>query len=176
VAITGPEALKNYQQTFNTCKKLSEQFKVKPEEIIGAVQRLSDENQRLQTSLKQLKKQLLKSQLATWQNAITTVGKVPFLYLVLDDASADDLKWIAQELEKTAPGLYVLLSKDATGRCSFIAYAAKGIEQVVPMKQLSQLLQQHELRGGGGGNSLQGGGAKVPAQLEGIITAMLISL
>jgi alanyl-tRNA synthetase len=176
VAITGPEALKNYQQTFNTCKKLSEQFKVKPEEIIGAVQRLSDENQRLQTSLKQLKKQLLKSQLATWQNAITTVGKVPFLYLVLDDASADDLKWIAQELEKTAPGLYVLLSKDATGRCSFIAYAAKGIEQVVPMKQLSQLLQQHELRGGGGGNSLQGGGAKVPAQLEGMITAMLASL
>jgi alanyl-tRNA synthetase len=176
VAVTGPEALKNYQQSFNTCKKLSEQFKVKPEEVVGAVQRLNDENQRLQTSLRQLKKQLLKFQLPIWQKAITTVGKVPFLYLVIDDASAEELKWIAQEFEKSAPGLYVLISKDATGRCSFIAYAAKGIEQLVPIKQLGELLKKHELRGGGSANSIQGGGAQIPAQLEGAIAALLRDL
>lgn len=175
-ALTGPEAVKNYQQTFAATKKLAEQFKVKPEEVVSAVHKLQEDNQKLQSQLKQLKKQLLKAQLPTWQQAIEQCGKVPFLYLTLENADADDMRLVAQELEKSKPGLYMLISTDASGRCSFLAHAAKGIEQIVPIKQLGELLKAHELRGGGSASSIQGGGAKVPPGLQAAVKAWVEGL
>ncbi|NDD55676.1 hypothetical protein EBZ39_17725, partial [bacterium] len=175
-ALTGPEAVKNYQQTFAATKKLAEQFKVKPEEVVSAVHKLQEDNQKLQSQLKQLKKQLLKAQLPTWQQAIEQCGNVPFLYLTLENADADDMRLVAQELEKSKPGLYLLISTDASGRCSFLAHAAKGIEQIVPIKQLGELLKAHELRGGGSASSIQGGGAKVPPGLQAAVKAWVEGL
>ncbi len=173
VAITGPEALKLYQQTFNATKKIAEQFKVKQDEVVTAVQKLQDDYQRLQSAAKQLKKQLLKAQLPSWQREIKLVGKVPFLYLVIDDIATDELRLIAQELEKESPGLYVLLSTDDNRRCSFLAYAAKGIEQQVSLRELGELLKQHDLRGGGNATAIQGGGTSIPAGLETVLTQWL---
>ncbi len=173
VAITGPEALNLYQQTFNTTKKLAEQFKVKQDEVVTTVQKLQDDYHKLQTTIKLLKKQLIKAQLPVWQQAIKLVGIVPFLYLVLDEVTIDELRLIAQELEKIHPGLYLLLSSDSSGRCNFLAYAAKGIEQKVSLRELGELLKQHDLRGGGSATAIQGGGTNVPVGLEDVLTQWL---
>ncbi len=173
VAITGPEALKLYQQTFSTTKKLAEQFKVKQDEVVAAVQKLQDDFHKLQTTLKTLKKELIKAQLPNWQQTISLVGKVPFLYLAVDNATIDELRLIAQELEKTSPGLYLLLSSNNEERCNFLAYAAKGIEQQVSLRELGELLKQHDLRGGGNATAIQGGGTTIPANLESILRQWL---
>jgi alanyl-tRNA synthetase len=173
VAITGPEALKLYQQTFNSTKKLAELFKVKQDEVIAAVQKLQDDYQKSQQFAKQLKKQLLKMQLPSWIEAIRLVGEIPFLYLVLDDASADELRAIAQEIEKVKPGLYLLVSTEGSSRCNFLAYAAKGIEQKVSLRELGEILKQYNLRGGGNASAIQGGGTGVSTELEVVVTQWL---
>ena len=98
---------------------------------------------------------------------------MPFLYLAVDNATIDELRLIAQELEKTSPGLYLLLSSNNEERCNFLAYAAKGIEQQVSLRELGELLKQHDLRGGGNATAIQGGGTTIPANLESILRQWL---
>jgi alanyl-tRNA synthetase len=106
---------------------------------------------------------------------MTTVGELPFLCLTLDDADAEQLRTIAQSLEKSKPGFYFLASHDkVAGRASFIAYLAKGFESKVDLKKLSAFLKERfDWRGGGSGNAAQGGGTSMPKDLCQQITAWL---
>lgn len=165
-AVTGPEALRLFQQSFNTVKKLGDDFKVKAEDAYEAVQKLQQNYALALSEIKQLKKQLCKAQIPEWQKQMQTIGSVPFLFLELDDTTADELKTITQELEKIHPGFYFLVSKDQ-GRYSFIGYAAKGFEQKVPLKKISQSLKETlDWRGGGSNNLIQGGGTTKPEALH----------
>ena len=163
-AVTGPDAIRLFQQSFGTVKKLSETFKVKQEEVIGAVEKLQQQYQEALTAIKQLKKQQLKTQIPAWQQQMQMVGTTPVLMLELEDVSGDELKAIAQELEKAKPGFYFLVSKDsATNRASFVGYVAKGFENAVSLKALSQFLKEtFDWRGGGSNTLIQGGGTIVP--------------
>jgi alanyl-tRNA synthetase len=175
VAVTGPEALRLFQQSFASVKKLSETFKVKPDEVVTAVEKVQNDLAHAQTAIKQLKKQLQQTQLPTWLAQMTTVGELPFLCLTLDDADAEQLRTIAQSLEKSKPGFYFLASHDkVAGRASFIAYLAKGFESKVDLKKLSAFLKERfDWRGGGSGNAAQGGGTSMPKDLCQQITAWL---
>jgi alanyl-tRNA synthetase len=164
--VTGPEAIRLFQQSFNTVKKLSEDFKAKPEETYGAVAKLQQHYQDALNTIKQLKKQTVKAQLPLWKEQIKAVGKFPFLYLELESVSNEELRTIAQELEKLKPGLYFLVSKEPN-RISYIGYAAKEFEQTANLKGLAEFLKTtFQWRGGGSGNVIQGGGATIPTNLE----------
>ena len=159
-AVTGPEAIKSYQQCFATVKKLSEQFKAKPEEVVAAVQKLQTEQQAAQTTIRQLKKRLLQAQIPNLMQTIKIVGGIPYLFVMAaqEDFVMDDLRAIVPDLEKIKPGFYFLTSLDnKTKQCSFLAHTSKGI--AVDMKGFGELLKTLGLRGGGSGSSLQGGGS-----------------
>jgi alanyl-tRNA synthetase len=166
--VTGPEAIKLFQNTFATVKKISEDFKVKVEDAYVAVQKLNANYQESLNAIKQLKKQISKAQIPTWQQQMQLIGTLPFLYLEFDDAGGDELKNIAQELEKAKPGFYFLVSKESeTGRCNFIGYLAKGFEKELNLKTIAQNLKDScDWRGGGSGNLIQGGGTQLPQDLQ----------
>jgi alanyl-tRNA synthetase len=96
------------------------------------------------------------------------------LYLTIDGASGDELKLIAQELEKGKPGFYFIATTDAaSGRASYIALVSKGAKPL-SLKQLAQVLKEKfDWRGGGNDTMIQGGGTTLPANLKQTLTDWL---
>jgi len=157
VAVTGPRAIELFQDSFNTVKKLSQEFKVQREEVVANVLKQKDQIKNLQTQIKNLKKNLWQSQLPTWATALETIKGIPFLYLNLEQAAPDELKDIAAALDQRTPGLYMLTSATPSGMI-YIAHLSPHLSNTFDMKKFGAWLQETQgLRGGGSKNSLQGG-------------------
>lgn len=168
VAITGPEAINTFRQSFSSVKKLSEKFKVKPEEVAAAVEKQQTNLQEALTQIKQLKKELYKAQIPLLESAVNTVNGVPFLFTHLDDAANDDMKFICTSLSEKKAGFYFMVSSQpGTNRFSFFAFVSPAATTQVDLKDFSAFLaQNHGLKGGGSGTQLQGGGENLPASLQ----------
>ena len=112
-----------------------------------------------------MKKEMWKTQLPTWAEQVTTIGKVPFLFLALKDLDNNDLHEIALHLNNKQPGFYFLIS-DLGEKSLFVAQTDPKFLKVVNMKNFgSWLKDEHGLRGGGKIDSLQGGGGKFDTKL-----------
>ena len=158
--------MKLFQQSFATSKKLCETFKVQHNEVVEAVEKLREHYGQSLSEIKQLKKQLVRYQIPSWISLFKTVNQVPCFYKELDDVSNDELKAIIAELEKTKPGLYLLINK-TTDRFGFSAYVAKEVSSKVNLKALSAFLKDtYDIKGGGSAQQIQGGGTSVPANFE----------
>ncbi len=158
--VTGPEAIKLFQQSFTTVKKLSENFKTKFEEVYDAINKLQERYLESQNQIKQMRKQLMKSQITEWQNKITSVGKVPFIYLEIEDLPNQEMKSICTDFEKHKPGVYVILNKTSNSdNFALIAYQSKKSEHKISLKALAELLKnKFNIRSGGNEEFIQGGG------------------
>jgi len=157
--VTGPAALKLFQLSYTTVRRIGDDFKVKPEESYAAIQKLQQHYADAQSTIKKLKKQLFKTQAPTLVGRMSTIGSIPFLYAEFEDVTIDDIKVLAQEIETARPGFYFFVSKDASKRCNFFGYASKHYESQVPLKQLAQHLKDTwQWRGGGSASLIQGGG------------------
>ncbi|KKQ49660.1 MAG: Alanine-tRNA ligase [candidate division TM6 bacterium GW2011_GWF2_38_10] len=169
-AITGPQALATYQETFTTVKKLSEQFKVKPEQVTGAVEKLNQTYQATLTEVKALKKQLMQAQCEQHAQKITMIGNVPFLYLAVTNMENEDMRMLCQEIEKRKPGFYVLVNTNDQTTQSFIFYVSKNIQSSVNAKDLFALVKEQipALRGGGSPAMVQGSG-EIPTHFQDIV-------
>ncbi|GMU19028.1 MAG: alanine--tRNA ligase [Candidatus Babeliales bacterium] len=155
-AVTGPRALELFQDTFNICKNLSQDFKVQRTHILDAVHKLKEEYKHLQNEYKQLKKQSYQTQLVSWLEQTQIINGVPFLYQELKDASNEELKDLATQLAHKKPGFYFLISL-TEGKGTFVAYRASVIKNVDLKKFAEFLKEKHGIRGGGSGTLLQGG-------------------
>ena len=169
VAITGPEAIKNYQQSFDATKTLSTQFKVKPEELVSAVEKQQQQLLDAHKTIKQLRQQMIKTSAAGWAAEMTHEHGVPFLYLSLEEYAGDELKTICQELDKYTPGFYVIINKPQAKVAAFNFYlhVSTAAQPLVDLKKCAEWLRTaHNLKGGGGANFLQGGGNELPANFR----------
>ena len=71
VAVTGPRAVDLFQESFETIKNLSQEFKVKRNEVVHAIHKQQESIKELQHQIKQLKKQFWQSQLPQWEKEVT---------------------------------------------------------------------------------------------------------
>ncbi len=165
VALTGPGALALFQQTFSLAKSLSQEFKVPLESVADAVQKQKEQLKSAKTYARDLKKQLYKLQMPEWATKIQNFGSVPFLYLAIKDASAEDLKEIAQEFMRVQPGLYFLVGQEGA-RVHYFASLAPQLAQKVNLQAFNTWLKEHGLRGGVSGTTLQGGAPTLDLDLE----------
>lgn len=175
VAVTGCEALTLFQKTYTTIKKLGEEFKAKPDEVFAAVKKLQQTHQDLLLEVRNLKKQLIRANIMGYVQKMVTIATVPFLYLEQENMSIEDLKTVCQELEKTAPGFYFMVSKN-TEACSsaFIGYVSKQLEGRVNAKKCFDVIKLTcpEVRGGGSPTMIQGNGT-LGVDMEALICAWL---
>lgn len=166
VAVTGEGAINLFQETFNITKSLSTEFKVKREEVIDTVLKQKEHLKVLNAQIAQLKKQLMVAESADWQNSITKVGSVPFAFIKRENATHDELKEIVNILQSKQPGFYFVTSIADT-RPSFLAHLSSEFTNAIDLKKFATWLnEKHGMRGGGSKNQLQGGGAKLDANLE----------
>ncbi len=176
VALTGPKAIELFQQTLGDVKKLSEQFKVKPEQVVDAVDKQQEQLLQVTSTVKQLKKQLMLSQMPLWKQQIKHVGQTPFLYLELEDASNDELKQVAESLAQSTPGFYVMVGKQSQEqRFSLLAYAspASGVD----LKTFGAWLKSNfDIKSGGNAPVIQGGGVNLSPDLKNKIESWVAGL
>ncbi|MCK5632177.1 alanine--tRNA ligase [bacterium] len=173
IAVTGPKALELFQQGFNDIKTLGQQFKVQKEEVVPAVEKQAEQLKILQKQIKTLKSQEWKTKLPQWQQEVTTINNIPFLFLPLEDFANDDMRQISKQLMQKKPGLYFLISK-TNDKSIFICSLDKQFANRVNLKEFSTLLKEkYNLRGGGNQTSLQGGGPVFDPSLQIFITQWL---
>ena len=165
-AITGPRAIELFQDTFNTIKQLSTDFKVKKEEVLDAIEKQTEQLKEAHATIKQLKKQLLLAHIPEWKKRIEEIKGIPFLFIKLSDATPEELKECALLLEQQKPGFYFLLST-TDKKPIFYAISAPELSSLVPIKQFAGWLKEtHGLRGGGSAHHIQGGGIEYNEALE----------
>ena len=165
VAVTGPKAIELFQNSFNTVKTLSHEFKVKREEVLESVHKQKEQLKQLQLQIKHLKKQAWQAQLPQWQKITETINDIPFLYLILKNMGQEELREIATHLSQKRPGFYFLINT-TNNSILFYSTLSKEFENRLNLKDFaSWLKEKHGLRGGGPKNTLQGGGAKFDAKL-----------
>jgi len=166
VAVTGPQALKLFQENFNGMKKLSQDFKVQREEVLSAVQKQKEHIKKLQSQIKQFKKQELKTKLPEWEKQITETQGIPSLFIPLDGYANEELRQISKHLMQKKPGFYFLISS-MNGKSIFLCTVAEQFADKVDLKNFAtQLKENFGLRGGGDKTTLQGGGGKFDAKLK----------
>ncbi len=173
-AVTGPKALELMQENFNTVKVLSQEFKVKPQEVAQAVIKQTEQLHQAHLTIRVLKKELLTFQAQTWKNDIEIINDVPFLYKQINGCTSDELKEAIDYLQKINPGLYVMVSNISETASVFFVSVAPQHEHIIDLKTLSDWLQKTAgLRGGGKKGSLQGGGPRITQDLGTAIKAGL---
>ncbi len=166
VALTGPKAIELFQETFDTIKKLRLDFKVKPSQVIEAIEKQKEELKKTQTEIKLLKKEQLKNQLPFWLKQVEEINSIPFAFVNIKNAHHDALKDIISCLQDKRPGFYFVTST-LDDRSLFMAGLASKYEKHLNLKNLATWLKEnYNLRGGGSKTMLQGGGGKFDPKLK----------
>lgn len=172
-AVTGRAAVELFQHDFNTIKVLSNEFKVQHEAVLDAISVQKEQFQQMQKELKQMRLQLLDAQLPLWEKQIEEIKGIPTLFLELKDRAHDELKEIAQRLEKKKPGLYILISS-VDDRTLFFASLSKSFAKNLSLKDVADWLgKEFGIRGGGSPVMIQGGGGKLDKKLGDALFAWL---
>lgn len=173
VAVTGPRALELFQECFNTVKTLSQEFKVKREEVTENVLKQRDQLKHAQHEVRQLKKEFWRLQVPAWLSQVEQVKNVPTLVLTLKDFAADELKEVATALQQKQPGFYFVISA-TDDKSNFVVSMDAKLSNAVNLKNFGAWLKdEHGLRGGISQNSIQGGGGKFDANLQGAVLEWL---
>jgi len=165
-AVTGTKALELFQDNFDIVKKLGQEFKVPSEQILQTIDKQKEQVKKLQTQIKQLKKQTVKSYIPEWQKQIKKINNIPFLFLLLEDYAHDELKEIINSLSQKIPGFFFAASSQ-NGKCIFLSTVSKEFAAQINMKKFAAFIKEkHNLRGGGPLTTLQGGGPAITKHLE----------
>lgn len=160
-ALTGPSAIKLFQQDYNVCKVLSEKFKVKPDHVLKAIEKQQEEITQMKHEIKHLKKMFWKAQIPSWQKKVKLAGKVPFLFLEIEDLDGSQFKQLSEEIESKTPGFYFVISKNSKTPeiLNFFGFLSHPWEKEVNLKDLINFLKEKfEFKGGGSTNLIQGSG------------------
>jgi alanyl-tRNA synthetase len=163
-AVTGPGAIDLFQDTFNAIKALSQEYKVKREDVLEAVNKQKEQLKTAQQEIKLLKQQSLLMQMPTMLQCVEQIKGVPFLCIYDAGISAEDMRMLVTALEKKQPGFYFVYNM-VGNQISFYTAVSSEFAHAIDMKQFGAWLQTQGLRGGGSKNSIQGGGEKFNPQL-----------
>lgn len=165
VALTGPKAIESFQESFNTVKNLSQEFKIKPEQVIDTVLKQKEQIKNLQNIISKLKKDAIKAQVPEWTKKTELINDIPFLFLELEDLNSSELKEIALMLESKRPGFYFIIS-NANDSSSFLCMVSEKYKDKIALKDFNAWLKKEHNLIGGGKDLIQGGGSKYDKSLE----------
>lgn len=165
VALTGPGALRAFQESFNTTKKLGQEFKVTQEQVLDTVLKQKEQLMHALKQIKELKKQAYKARVSQWLSQAKTIKSIPAVYLSLEADAAHDLKDIAQELLKAQPGFYFLVAQTPE-RAYIYSTLSPELAHKISLKQLGTWLKEQNIAGGGSGNTYQAGTQVLPTNLQ----------
>lgn len=168
-AVTGQRAVELFQDSFETIKNLSQELKVKRDDIENALAKQREQFKDAQTEIKHLKRALWSAMIPTWQQQVIMVGTLPVLGLTIQDTTHEELKELMPLIKKTIPGLHVLVGTASAGTAPagtdntaiFVASVTPEHKNAVDLKNLASWLKETcGANGGGSPELIQGSGLK----------------
>lgn len=167
-AVAGPAVLEYLNVRDQVVRSLSDQFKVKPEEIPDRIQNLQGELKTAQKQLEALKAELAIAKSDQLLSQAETVGEFKVLVADLGEVDANALKAAAERLqEKLGESAVVLGSVPEPGKVSLVAAFSKGVNQKgLQAGQFVGGLAKRCGGGGGGRPNLAQAGGRDPSQLK----------
>lgn len=172
VAVTGPQAVKVFQETFTTVKQLTQLTKAQATELIDFVNKQKDTLKSAQHQVSKLRHEVFIASMPHWLAQVSVIGTVPFGYIQLEDATAHELKEFGLALERAQSGFYFVVSMSAD-RMNFFATLGSRFVDTVSLPNLAKHLQEFKLKGGATAITLQGGGPLIAENLKDILTKWL---
>ena len=147
-------------------KALSEQFKVKIENVMPAIEKQTAHLAELRSEHKQLKKELVLASLSQLADNIDTSGAFPTLCIVQDNLEGEHLRTASQSLAQQSEGFFFIAANNHEKKSTqFIAVTTPTLHDRISHKELTLFLKECELRGGGKPGTIQGGGALVTPEI-----------
>lgn len=165
VAVTGPGAINLFQETFDVVKALSQDYKVKREEVLDVITKQKEQLKSTQQEIKQLKQQLIVMRIPEWLQSVERIKDMPFLCINIPGLAVEDMRLIVQQFEQKLPGFYFVTSSSGN-QTMFYTAVSQMYAHIVDMKKFAAWLSSQGLRGGVAKNSIQGGGEKYNPQLS----------
>lgn len=166
IAITGSKALERFQDDFLTVHELSQHFKVQHDQVYKSVLMLAEQAQAGTSEIKKLKRELLFAHVPAWLEQIELVGTTPFLFVVISQASIEELRDVATLLAQKREGLFMLISQSGD-KGIFVATISPSLKGKVDLPLLSRWLKDtYQLSGGGNQIMIQGGGPVVVVEIK----------
>lgn len=174
VGVTGPGAIDLFQETFNTMKTLSQDYKVKREDVLDSVGKQKEQLKNAQQEIKQLRQQLIVSHIPLMLEKAEQIKDVSFLFVEKNDMPIEDMRNLVALLEQKNPGFYFIYNHGQPHEpVSFYTAISSQLSQLIDMKQFAVWLQTQGLRGGIAKNSIQGGGEKYNSDMAQVIKQWL---
>jgi len=175
VAVTGPKAVEIFQQSFSLVKNLTQEYKVRSDELLDSLSKQREQLKNAQSEIRKLKSALMKTEIPALLHKVTLVGRIPLFFGSFHDQSNEELKELATALAQKKPGLYFLISSDAH-TSSLYAQLSSEFVSLISMADLAAWLKEHAgLRCGGKGQTLQGGGPVVGLSFEADLKKWLLA-
>src|SRR5690606_27474728 len=136
-------------------KSLSQEFKVKREDVLDAVTKQKEQIKQLQHGIKELRSKIIAVQMPIWQQKIEVYNDIPFLFLHVTDMTQEDLRSIATQLSQKNAGFYCIVN-ESENKTIFYSLLSPEYTQKTDLQKLTPLLKEYGLRGGIMKNSIQG--------------------
>jgi alanyl-tRNA synthetase len=165
LALTGPKAIDLFQRDFDAIKQLSQEFKIKPEEVVDTVLKHKEQLKELQNAIAKLKKQSWQSEINNWISNIENINGIPFLFIGLEGFESSDLKEILTTLMNKKPGFYFIIN-NLDSASVFTSAVSPEYESKIKFNDFALWLKNECNIRGGGKNILQGGGPRFDKSLE----------
>ena len=160
------KAIELFQLNFGTVKQICQDYKIQPQQVLETVNHQKEQLREAQIKIKKLKNELWQTKIPQLVESTKEVCKIPFLFFETKSMGNDELRELASNLEKQKPGFYFLISKNDS-KISFLATVDKALKEKINLRKLSLWLKEkYALKGGGPDTLIQGGGEKLPSNLE----------
>jgi alanyl-tRNA synthetase len=166
-AVTADKAEEYVRNKLKTLDEISNMLN-NPGNISKSVEKLVDDNSKLNKQIEQLQKEQVKNVKSELLNKAEKIGDIYFIYDVIDIDSAGAMKDMAFQLKNEVDNLILLLGADIKGKANLSLMIS---EKLVKEKNLnaSEIIREaaKEIQGGGGGQPFFAtAGGKNPGNLK----------
>jgi alanyl-tRNA synthetase len=171
-AITGDAALRQYQESTDTIRRVAEIVRASEPELIEHVEKLISTERSLTRQVEQLKEKLAQSASGSLEAQARTVKDVKVLAARLDGMDRQQMRVLADSLRNKWKTAVVVLASADDGTVSIVSAVTKDLTSKVHAGKLAGALAQAVGGKGGGRPDMAEGGGKdasaLPAALENI--------
>ena len=159
-AITGPVALKYYQEQEQELKELSLLLRTSPNQLVKKVENLTEDLKAAQKQLEALQSQISQAQAGDILSQAEDINGVQLLTVRMDDLDMNGLRNMGDKLKDKLPSGVVVLATSKDDKVNFVVMATK--EAVDKGVHAGKIIGEvAKVAGGGGGgrpNMAQAGG------------------
>ncbi|MEO8373070.1 MAG: alanine--tRNA ligase [Candidatus Solibacter sp.] len=171
-AVTGENALKQYQETTGAVRRIAEMVQSGEPELIDHVEKLLASERALEKQVEQLKNKLAQAAVGQVETQARTYGDVKVVAARLDGMDRPQMRALADALRNKWKSAVVVLAAAEDGNVSIISAVTKDLTAKVHAGKLASAVAQAVGGKGGGRPDMAEAGGKDAAALNAALEAV----